>query len=122
MADNSGFPFGGSLDLNQIMGQAQQLMSDLNRKKDEIEKGLEKEVVEAAAGGGMVKVKANALGRVISIQFDKDLIQPLDLELLQDVTTAAINEALKRAEAAGEKAKAQLMSTLPFADLLQGRK
>ena len=43
MTDNSGFPFGGSLDLNQIMGQAQQLMTDLNKKNEEID-ALKKEM------------------------------------------------------------------------------
>ncbi len=121
MADNTGFPFGGSMDLNQIMGQAQQLMTDLNKKKDAIEKTLEKETIEASAGGGMVKVKANALGQVVSITIDKDLVEPLDVDMLQDVTTAAVNEALRRAQAAAEKARSELVATLPFANLLQGK-
>jgi len=121
MPDNPNFPFGGQMDLSQIMGQAQQMMASLNKQKDEIEKSLEKEIVEASAGGGMVKIKANGTGRIVSIAFDKDLIQPLDVELLQDVTAAAVNEALKRAGAAGEKARSGLLANLPFADMLQGK-
>lgn len=121
MTDEPASPFGGPVDLSKLMGQAQQLMADVGKKREAYEKALEKEIVEAAAGGGMVRVKANGLGRILSISFDRELVQPLDTDLLQDVTTAAVNEALRRAEAAADRVKNEMLAALPFAGLFQGK-
>ncbi len=121
MADDPKDLFGKSIDLNQLMGQAQQIISDLGKKKEEFDRVLQKEVVEAGAGGGMVKVKADGTGRVVSITFDKTLLQPLDAELLQDVTMAAVNEALRRAQATADRARAQLVGGLGLDGLLGGK-
>jgi len=56
-----------------------------------------KKTVEATAGGGMVTVVASGAGEIISIKIEKDVVNPEDVEMLQDLILAASNEALRRA-------------------------
>ena len=79
--------------------------SDLNMqaKMKEAQDQLADVVVDAEAGGGMVKVKANGKRQVISIDLDKDVIDPEDKEMLEDLVVAGVNKALEKAEEAGKK-------------------
>ncbi|MFP4307635.1 MAG: YbaB/EbfC family nucleoid-associated protein [Desulfococcaceae bacterium] len=59
---------------------------------------LEKETVEASAGGGMVKVVANGKQQIISIEIEKEVVDPDDVEMLQDLVAAAVNDALTQSQ------------------------
>ena len=83
------------LDLNKLMQQAQQMQEQMARAQEE----AKLEVVEASAGGGMVVVKANGAGAVTEITIDPKAIDPDDPELLADLVLAAVNEALRSANA-----------------------
>lgn len=72
--------------------------SELQSKMQEAQQQLEKIEVEAEAGGGMVKVKANGKRKVLSIKLDKDVIDPDDSEMLEDLVVAGVNKALEKAE------------------------
>ena len=90
----------GGLDLNAMMKQAQQMQAEMT----EAQEGLKDEVVDASAGGGMVKVKVSGDLRLLEISIDPEAIDPEDPELLQDMVLAAVNEALRAAqERANEK-------------------
>jgi len=93
------------------MQQAAQMQEQVARMQEE----AQNEVAEASAGGGMVKVKANGAGQVLSIEISRDAIDPDDPEALADLVLAGVNEALRSASAAVE-AKAQQMQ----ADMLGG--
>jgi DNA-binding YbaB/EbfC family protein len=82
-----------SMDFGKLAQQAQQAMEEMQRLQEE----AAKETVEATAGGGMVKVTANGAGEVVSISIDPKAIDPEDPELLADMITAAVNEALRSA-------------------------
>ena len=71
----------GGLDLNAMMKQAQQMQAEMN----EAQEGLKDEVVDASAGGGMVKVKMSGDMRLLEISIDPEAIDPEDPELLQDM-------------------------------------
>ena len=79
--------FGGMLK------QAQKLQADLARLQEE----LGQRTVEGTAGGGMVKVRATGKQEILDIQIEKEVVDPEDLEMLQDLVTAAVNEALRKA-------------------------
>ena len=83
------------MDLNKLMQQAQQMQEQMQQVQEE----ARSEVVEASAGGGMVTVKANGAGEVVSITIDPRAIDPDDPELLADLVLAAVNEALRSARA-----------------------
>ena len=80
--------------LGNIMREAQKLQSEMQKVQDE----AKKKTVEASAGGGMVTVVANGSGELVSIRIDKDVVNPDDLEMLQDLILAASNEALRLAQ------------------------
>jgi DNA-binding YbaB/EbfC family protein len=73
------------------MQQAQQMQEQMAKAQQEVAN----EVVEASAGGGMVKVKANGAGEVLEVSIDPKAIDPDDPEMLSDLVLAAVNEALR---------------------------
>jgi DNA-binding YbaB/EbfC family protein len=85
----------GGFDMNALMKQAQQMQEQMARVQDE----LANERVEASAGGGMVTVKATGAGELSEIKIDPKAIDPDDPELLEDMVLAAVNEALRSAQA-----------------------
>jgi DNA-binding YbaB/EbfC family protein len=82
-------------DMNKLMQQAQQMQEQMARVQDE----LAHETVEASAGGGLVTVKATGAGEIAEIKIDPKAIDPDDPELLEDTVLAAVNEALRSAQA-----------------------
>ena len=80
--------------LGDIMREAQKLQT----KMAEMQEEAKKKTVEATAGGGMVTVVANGAGEIISIKIEKDVVNPDDVEMLQDLVLAAANEAIRRAQ------------------------
>ena len=85
---------GGGFDLNSLMKQAQKMQADMAEAQEK----LKDEVVDASAGGGMVKVKMSGDLRLLEITIDPEAIDPDDAELLQDMVTAAVNEAIRAAQ------------------------
>ena len=81
-------------NINKMLQQAQEMMA----QQQEAQEALKEERVEASAGGGMVKVVASGDMRVQSIAIDPDAVDPEDVEMLQDLVTAAVNEALRQVE------------------------
>jgi nucleoid-associated protein EbfC len=88
-------------NMNQMMKQLQQVQADMLKAQDE----LKNEVVEASAGGGMVKVKVSGDLEVREVTIDPGAVDPEDVEMLQDLVTAATNEALRSAQ---ERAAAKM--------------
>ena len=84
----------GGFDLNALMKQAQQMQAEMSEAQEK----LKDEVVEASAGGGMVKVKMSGDLRLLEVAIAPDAIDPEDAEMLQDMVTAAVNEAIRSAQ------------------------
>lgn len=84
----------GGLDLNAMMKQVQQMQADMTEAQEK----LKDEVVEASAGGGMVKVKMSGDLRLLELAIDPEAIEPEDAELLQDMVLAAVNEGIRAAQ------------------------
>lgn len=90
MSKRGGFPGGGG-NMGAMMKQAQKMQVELARAQEEIKDMT----FEATAGGGMVKVVANGDMTVDSIVIDPEAVDPEDVEMLQDMVAAAVNEALR---------------------------
>ncbi|MEI7541996.1 MAG: YbaB/EbfC family nucleoid-associated protein [bacterium] len=82
-------------NMNEILKKAQQMQVEFGKMQEEVKK----KEVEASSGGGAVIVKANGAKQIISIKIDKELIAANDVEMIQDLVTAAVNEALNKAQA-----------------------
>jgi len=80
--------------LGDLMRQAQKMQEEMMKAQEE----ARKKTVEATAGGGMVAVVASGAGELLSIKIEKDVVNPEDVEMLQDLILAASNEALRRAQ------------------------
>lgn len=80
--------------MGKMLKQAQKLQSNMVKLQEE----MAEKTVEAAAGGGMVKVMANGKYQILSIQIEKEVVDPEDVEMLQDLIIAAVNEALEKSQ------------------------
>jgi nucleoid-associated protein EbfC len=80
--------------MKNIMKQAQQLQNKMARLQEE----MAEKTIEASAGGGMVKVVANGRQELVSIHIEKEVVDPEDVEMLQDLILAAVNEALVQSQ------------------------
>jgi hypothetical protein len=81
-------------NMNNMMKQAQKLQKKMLQAQEE----LASKTVEASAGGGMVKVVANGGQKIESIVLEKEVVDPEDVEMLQDLVMAAVNDALKKSQ------------------------
>jgi hypothetical protein len=77
-----------------MMKQAQKLQAKMMRLQDE----LAEKTIESTAGGGMVKVVANGKQQIVAIQIEKEVVDPDDIEMLQDLIMAAVNDALTKSQ------------------------
>lgn len=80
--------------MNDMMRQAQMMQKKMQQMQEE----MTTKTVEASSGGGMVTVVANGSQEVLSITIDKTVVDPNDVEMLQDLVLAAVNDALKKAK------------------------
>lgn len=80
--------------LGNIMKQAQQMQARIARVQQE----LETKEVEATAGGGMVTARANGKQQLLDLKIEKAVVDPEDIEMLQDLVLAAVNEAIKKSQ------------------------
>lgn len=80
--------------MGNMMKQAQKLQAKMLRLQDE----LAEKTIESTAGGGMVKVVANGKQQIVAIQIEKEVVDPDDVEMLQDLIMAAVNDALTKSQ------------------------
>jgi hypothetical protein len=94
MAKFGGFPGGGMPNMQNLMKQAKKMQEELQQKQEEV--ALKE--IETSAGGGAVIVKATGDKIIKEIIIKKDVVDPDDVEMLQDLVLTAVNEALKKAD------------------------
>ena len=97
MAKRGGFP-GGAMpgNMSNLMKQAQRMQ----RQMEEGQKELETKEFKATAGGGAVEVTLNGKRQITAVKLEKEVVDPDDIEILQDLIVAAVNEGLKQVEEA----------------------
>ena len=99
MAKRGGFPGGMPRNMNNLMKQAQRMQ----RQMEEGQKELETKEFTAAAGGGAVEVTVNGKREIVKVSLSEEVVDPEDIEMLQDLIMAATNEALRKAEEASNE-------------------
>ena len=98
------------MDLEKIMQAAQNMQAELSKAQS----NLDKIEVEGAAGGGLVKVRASAKGRVIGCDIDVSLLSPSEKQMLEDLVAAAFNDARAKADAVGAEEMGKMTAGLPL--------
>ena len=100
MSKRGGFPGGmggfGGMNINQLMKEAKKMQADMEKSQEE----LSAKEFEATAGGGAVTVKVSGGKEIKEIILKKDVVDPDDVEMLQDLILTCVNEALRKVDAA----------------------
>jgi len=78
--------------------QMQQIMKQVQQMQEQLQKQLDELVVEASAGGGMVTVRMNGQKQLVAVQIDREVTASGDIEMLQDLVMAAVNEATRKVD------------------------
>jgi DNA-binding YbaB/EbfC family protein len=96
------------MNLNKLMKQAQKMQEQMARTQAE----LEKKTVEVSAGGGKVKVTANGAGDVIAIKIDKEVVDPNDVEFLEEIVLNGVTQAIERGKALAQTEMTKITGSL----------
>lgn len=96
------------MNMQAVMKQFQQMQE----KMAQVQAELENKIVTAESGGGMVKVTANGKQRIIHIQIEKEVINPDDAEMLEDLIVAAVNKALDDSQKMAQEEMNKVIPTL----------
>ena len=94
MAKRGGFPGGIPGNMNNLMKQAQKMQKQM----EEAQKNLAETEAEATAGGGAVTVKVSGAKEVLSVKISEEVVDPDDIEMLEDLIVAATNEAIRKVD------------------------
>jgi DNA-binding YbaB/EbfC family protein len=97
-------------DFESIMQMAQNAQAELQKAQD----NLDKVEVEGVAGGGLVKIRATAKGRILGVDLDESLLQPSEKTMIEDLIAAAINDARGKADAAAAAEMEKMQGSLPM--------
>ena len=98
------------LDLEKIMEMAQNAQAELQKAQD----NLDQVEVEGASGGGLVKIKATAKGRILGVSIDDSLMVPPEKSMLEDLIAAALNDARAKADVAASAEMQKMSAGLPL--------
>lgn len=100
MSKRGGFPGGmggfGGMNLNQLMKEAKKMQADMEKSQEE----LSQKEFEATAGGGAISVKVSGNKEIKEIIIKKEVVDPEDVEMLQDLVLTCVNEALRKVDSA----------------------
>ena len=100
MSKRGGFPGGmggfGGMNINQLMKEAKKMQADIEKSQEE----LQAKEFDATAGGGAISVKVSGSKEIKEIKINKDVVDPDDVEMLQDLIITCVNEALRKVDSA----------------------
>ena len=104
---------GGPTDMNGMIRQAQKMQEEMATLQEE----LDAREYEIAAGGGAVTVKINGKSEILNIEIDPEIVDPDDIETLQDILVAGVNEAIKRVSDTNSEEMSKITGSLSMPGL-----
>ena len=113
MAKRGGFPGGMPGNMNNLMKQAQKMQKQM----EENQKELEEKEFTATAGGGAVEVTVSGKREILKVKLSEEVVDPDDIEMLEDLIMAATNEALRKLEEESSESMSKItggLGSLPF--------
>lgn len=109
MAKRGGFPGGGMPgNMNNLMKQAQRMQ----RQMEETQKELEEKEITTTAGGGAVEITMNGKKEILKVKLSPEVVDPDDIEMLEDLIMAATNEAIRQIETMSEESMSKITGGL----------
>ena len=109
-----GMGFGGGMNMQQLMKQAQKMQADMQAKMEAAEEELENAELVGTSGGGMVEVTCNGKRKVSSISIKPEIVDPDDVEMLEDLVIAAVNDAIAKADELEKSLKGDMPTGMGF--------
>ena len=100
--------------MEEMLQAAQQAAETIQKQKNEAQAKLDSLEVEGVSGGGLVKIRCTAKGRILGVSIDDSLIVPADKQMLEDLLAAAFNDAREKADAASNEEMQKMQSALPL--------
>jgi DNA-binding YbaB/EbfC family protein len=97
-------------DFDEIMKMAQNAQAELAKAQE----GLDRIEVEGVSGGGLVRIRASAKGRILAVEIDESLLAPSEKQMVEDLVAAAINDARSKADQAASQEMSKMTSALPL--------
>ena len=97
-------------NLDEILAMAKNVQDQMQQAQD----GLDKIEGEGVSGGGLVRIRASAKGRIIAVSLDDSLIVPAEKQMLEDLIAAALNDARAKADAAGNAEMGKMTAGIPL--------
>jgi DNA-binding YbaB/EbfC family protein len=97
-------------NLDEILAMAKNVQDQMQQAQD----GLDKIEIEGVSGGGLVRIRASAKGRIIAVSLDDSLIVPAEKQMLEDLIAAALNDARAKADAAGNAEMGKMTAGIPL--------
>ena len=113
MAKRGGFPGGMPGNMSNLMKQAQKMQKQM----EEAQKALEEKEITATAGGGAVEVTVSGKREILKVKLSEEVVDPDDIEMLEDLIMAATNEALRKLEEESSESMSKItggLGSLPF--------
>ena len=99
---------GGPSNMQSMLKQAQKMQEEMAEKQAE----LEQREYDVAAGGGVINVKINGKKEILSVKIDPEVVDPDDVETLEDLIVAAVNEGIKKVEAVSAEEMAKITGSM----------
>jgi hypothetical protein len=100
----------GMKDLDEILGMAKNVQAELEKAQA----NLDKIEVEGLSGGGLVRVRATAKGRIVGVAIDESLLAPSEKQMLEDLVAAAFNDARTKADQASQQEMSKMTAGIPL--------
>ncbi len=104
--------FGGMGNMQNLMRQAQKMQEDLKQKQLEAEEKLSNTVLSASAGGGMVTCEITGKKQITALKIKPEAVDPDDVEMLEDMILACVNEAINKAEELEKELKPDMLNMM----------
>jgi len=93
-----GMGFGGGMNMQSLMKQAQKMQAEMQEKMERAEEELSNATLTGTSGGGMVEVTCDGHKKITSIKLKPEVVDPDDIEMLEDLIVAAVNDAVSKAD------------------------
>ena len=109
-----GMGFGGGMNMQSLMKQAQKMQAEMQEKMEKADEELENTVLTGTSGGGMVEVKCTGNGKITGVSIKPEIVDPDDVEMLEDLIIAGVNDALEKAKELEKSLKGDMPTGLGF--------
>ena len=109
-----GMNFGGGMNMQSLMKQAQKMQQEMQDKMEKAQEELENTVLTGSSGGGMVEVECTGLKKITAVRIKPEIVDPDDIEMLEDLVVAAVNEAVSKADELEKSLKGDMPAGLGF--------